>query len=96
MLPQASAATTSATVTAIDRQVLLELMAKGGCDAPEKALDDHLASKDAYAENITRLQVKPGRWRVHFGPDFAKRADRSQMGIPEGPEPWLVLEPVED
>lgn len=82
--------------TAIDKQVLLELMAQGGCEVPQETLQEYLTSSDAYADNIVQLNVKPGRYRLHFGPKFAKMANRDDLGIPEGPEPWFVLEPITD
>jgi hypothetical protein len=81
-------------VTAIDKQTLLGLMAKGGCETPQKTLDAYLASDDAYASNVVRLKVTPGRYRIHFGPDFSKRVNRKKLGIPKGPQPWLLMEPI--
>src|SRR3546814_8021019 len=71
-------------------------MIAGGCSAgdADKILSDYLTSGDVYAVNIVHLDVEPGRWRIHSVPDFAKRIDRARFGIPEGIEPWLLLEPT--
>lgn len=83
-------------VTAIDKQTAVARMIDGGCEAhrAETALDTYLASNDAYAENIVRLDVQPGRWRIHSGPDFTRRVKRDRFDIPKGIRPWLLLEPV--
>lgn len=84
------------SVIAIDKQTLTDLMAKGGCDTAQETLQEYLEGKGDYSDNIVQLNVKPGRYRLHFGPKFAKIANRAELGIPEGPEPWFVLEPNTD
>jgi hypothetical protein len=93
-------------LTALDRTVLIEHLKAGGNANAEKALDDYLNSKEAYSRNIVQLNVKPGRWKVHFG---SRRVNDSnsheasafmvqgdQFGFDKRPHFWAVLEPVED
>lgn len=81
-------------VMAFDRSTALARMADGGCADPEPVLDAYLASSDAYARNVVRIDVEPGRWRIHAGDDFSKRVNRRKFGIPEGVQVWRLLERV--
>jgi hypothetical protein len=82
-------------VLALDKATAVALMRAGGCtDASDTVLADYLASDDCYAKNVVSVDVQPGRWRIHSGPDFAKRVDRARFGIPNGIQPWLLLEPA--
>lgn len=44
-----------------------------------------------YSRNVVRLDVTPGTWTLHCGPDFHKRVDRKALGLPRGAKPWAVL-----
>lgn len=81
-------------VTIIDKKILQELIGKGGAKDPNATLYAYLTSDDCDAQNTVRLKVTPGRYRVHFGPRFHERADRGALRIPEGPEPWCVMERI--
>src|SRR3546814_5277444 len=94
--PRSTRTDTLFPYTTLFRSTAVKRMIAGGCSAgdADKILSDYLTSGDVYAENIVHLDVEPGRWRIHSGPDFAKRIDRARFGIPEGIEPWLLLEPT--
>lgn len=77
--------------TIIDKEILLELMRKGAAEDPEAVLKNYL---EGGSNNIVSLKVEPGQYRVHFGPHFHRRANRAELGIPEGPEPWLLMERI--
>lgn len=92
-------------IMAFDRATAQDLMAKGGCAAPEAELNRYLAMATAevagddrqahheksYAGNIVHLDVTPGRWSIHAGADFASRVDFAAYNIPQGVEPWCIL-----
>ena len=48
--------------------------------------------EQCYSKNVVRLDVTPGRWTFHSGPDFAKRADKKALGLPRTAKPWAVLQ----
>ncbi|QAY80271.1 hypothetical protein [Sphingosinicella sp. BN140058] len=81
-------------VTAVDQATACALMTAGGNASARATLDAYLASDDTYAQNVLRLDVPAGPWRIHSGPDFAERVDRAAFDIPDHIMPWLVLEPV--
>lgn len=52
--------------------------------------------EQCYSRNVLRLDVAPGRWTFHSGPDFHKRARMSDFGLPRGAKPWAVLQAPRD
>lgn len=79
-------------VMVADRAQLILLLAEGGEAGPEAAIDRHMATE----RYVVRTNVAPGRWRIHFGPDFHRRANRRRLGIPKGVSPWFVMERIGD
>lgn len=79
-------------VMVADRAQLILLLAEGGEAAPETAIDRYMATE----RYVVRTNVAPGRWRIHFGPDFHRRANRRRLGIPKGVSPWFTMERIGD
>lgn len=78
-------------VEIVDRQVAADILDRHGVPDPAGAM---AAWIDEEGDDIVVIKVNPGRYRVRFGPGFSQRLDRKEAGIPSGPEPWLVMEPV--
>lgn len=92
------------SVKAFDKATAISRMTAGGCEGAEAELERYLASptrpkitpqdshEACYAKNIVTLDVEPGTWAIHSGPDFADRVDRDWFGIPANVPVWCVLE----
>ncbi len=74
-----------------DRHAVERTLELGGLADADQAV---AAWIDEMGGQCATVQVSPGRYRVRFGPDFTKRFDRGSLGIPNGPEIWLTIEPV--
>lgn len=79
-------------VMVADRAQLVLLLAEGGDATPEATIDRYM-DENSYT---VRTKVEPGRWRIHFGPDFHRRANRRKLGIPKGISPWFTMERIGD
>lgn len=93
-------------VTAVDAQVARELTSAEAVDR-YLGLRDHEASTEGltrqqinvlhhdvcYARNVVRVKVRPGRWTMRCGDDFARRMPRHRYGLPKGVKPWCVITP---
>jgi len=78
-------------VEIIDRQVAVDIMTRHGTQDASAALDAWIADED---DEVVVVKMTPGRYRISFGPGFSQRFDRSAAGIPNGPEPWLLMERI--
>jgi len=76
-----------------DRGVVERTLELGGLADADRAVSEWI---DEMGGQCVEVRVRPGRYRVRFGPDFTKRFDRMAAGIPNGPEVWFVIDPVED
>ena len=79
------------SVVVVDRQVAVAHLEKAGVAMPADVLDAWIADEE---DEVVVMKVTPGRYRIHFGPDFSKRFDRMETGVPSGPEPWLLMDRI--
>jgi len=80
------------TVMIADRAQIVLLLTEGGDAAPEGTIDRYMADH----RHVVRTSVRPGRWRIHFGPNFGRRANRRKLGIPKGVSPWFTMQRIGD
>lgn len=49
-------------------------------------------AEQCHSRNVLRIDVPAGRWRIHCGSGFSKRANRRRFDLPRGGRLWAVLE----
>ena len=95
-------------VFAFDRATAIARMTDGGHENAEEELDRYLSMagkrvatddhrghhESCYAANIVHVDVEPGQWEIHAGEGFSEKVDRKAYGIPDGVEPWCIIQKV--